>query len=136
MNKKGFTLMELLATITLMGILATLSVVSMDKYINKTKKTIYKDYEKTLKEATTSYLLDNTAYLPQIGDTTGITVTGKTLTDLGYIDDIKDPKDKTLTCNNNSYVTVIRKENVEFNMDLEYKVCLVCSNYKSSSCGG
>ena len=34
------------------------------------------------------------------------------------------------------FLIVKRKDNVGFNMDLEYKICLVCSKYKSSSCGG
>ena len=57
-----------------------------------------------------------------------------TLINEGYLESIKDPKNKSLYCNDNSYVIVTRKNDIDFNMDLEYYICLVCSKYKSSSC--
>ena len=136
MNKKGFTMIELMAAITLLGIMLTLAVVSASKYLNKAKKTMYRDYEDTLKNATTNYFLDHTGLLPEINDARGTKVLATTLIDAGYLENMKDPQNDSLYCNNNSYVIVTRKDNVGFNMDLEYKVCLVCSKYKSSSCGG
>lgn len=135
-NKKGFTLIELLATITMMGILVSMAVVSMVKYIDKAKETVYKDYEETLKDAAASYYLNNTGLLPRAGSSEKATVTATALIDQGYLDDMRDPKNDSLDCNNASYVTVTRNADVDFNMDLEYRVCLVCSKYKSSSCEG
>lgn len=136
MNKKGFTMIELLATITLMGIIATMAVVSYTKYVNTTKKALYRDYEKSLEVAATNYFLNHTGLLPKINDERGTKVLAITLINEGYLENMKDPKNKSFNCNNNSYVIVTRKNNVDFNMDLKYKVCLVCSKYKSSSCGG
>ena len=136
MNKKGFTMIELMATITLLGIMLTLAVVSVSKQFNKARNTAYKDYEKTLEGAATNYILNHTGLLPKINDPNGTKVLATTLVNEGYLENMKDPKNNSLYCNNNSYVIVIRKNNVGFNMDLEYKVCLVCSKYKSSSCGG
>lgn len=136
MNKKGFTMIELMAAITLLGIMSTLAVVSVSKYLNKSKKTVYRDYEDTLKNATTNYFLDHTGLLPEINDASGTKVLATTLINEDYLENMKDPTNKSFNCNNNSYVIVTRKDNVGFNMDLEYRVCLVCSKYKSSSCGG
>lgn len=136
MNKKGFTMIELMAAITLLGIMSTLAVVSVSKYLNKSKKTVYRDYEDTLKNATTNYFLDHTGLLPEINDVSGTKVLATTLINEDYLENMKDPTNKSFNCNNNSYVIVTRKDNVGFNMDLEYRVCLVCSKYKSSSCGG
>lgn len=136
MNKKGFTMIELMAAITLLGIMSTLAVVSVSKYLNKSKKTVYRDYEDTLKNATTNYFLDHTGLLPEINDARGTKVLATTLINEDYLENMKDPTNKSFNCNNNSYVIVTRKDNVGFNMDLEYRVCLVCSKYKSSSCGG
>ncbi len=136
MNKKGFTMIELMATITLLGIMLTLAVVSVSKYLSKARNTVYRDYEDTLKNATTNYFLNHTGLLPEINDANGTKVLATTLIDEGYLENMKDPKNNSFNCNNNSYVIVTRKDNVGFNMDLEYKVCLVCSKYKSSSCGG
>ena len=71
MNKKGFTMIELLATITLMGIIATMAVVSYTKYVNTTKKALYRDYEKSLEVAATDYFLNHTGLLPKINDERG-----------------------------------------------------------------
>ena len=136
MNKKGFTMIELMAAITLLGIMSTLAVVSVSKYLNKSKKTVYRDYEDTLKNATTNYFLDHTGLLPEINDASGTKVLATTLINEDYLENMKDPTNKSFNCNNNSYVIVTRKDNVGFNMDLEYRVCLVCSKYKSISCGG
>lgn len=136
MNKKGFTMIELMAVITLLGIMTTLAVVSVSKYLNKSKKTVYRDYEDTLKNATTNYFLNHTGLLPEINDARGTKVLATTLINEGYLENMKDPQNGSLYCNENSYVIVTRKDNVGFNMDLEYRVCLVCSKYKSSSCEG
>ena len=105
-----------------------MAVVSYTKYVNTTKKALYRDYEKSLEVAATNYFLNHTGLLPKINDERGTKVLAITLINEGYLENMKDP--------NNSYVIVTRKNNVGFNMDLKYKVCLVCSKYKSSSCGG
>ena len=74
--------------------------------------------------------------LPEINDPNGTKVLATTLINEDYLENMKDPTNESFNCNNDSYVIVTRKDNVGFNMDLEYRVCLVCSKYKSSSCGG
>ena len=85
MNKKGFTMIELMATITLLGIMLTLAVVSVSKYLNKARNTAYKDYEKTLEGAATNYFLDHTGLLPEINDPNGTKVLATTLVNEGYL---------------------------------------------------
>lgn len=131
-NKKGFTMIELLATIAIMGVLATIAVVSMSKFINHTKDTTYQEFEETLKDSTANYLLYNTGLIPDVGGS--YKVMASQLTSEGYLDNLTDPQDKTATCNSNSYIIVKRNSDVDFNMDLDYKVCLICSKYKSSTC--
>ena len=41
MNKKGFTLMELLATVVILGIISTIGIVSVNKVLKKS----HKEYE-------------------------------------------------------------------------------------------
>ena len=134
MNKKGFTMIELLSTITLLGILTVMAVVAYTKYVDKVRMTTYKNYEESLKDAATSYFLNHTGLLPQKGSSDGTKVTAKTLIDEGYLENMKDPKNKKGTCNDNSFVRVTRKNDVGFNMDLEYKSCVVCGKYMSNSC--
>ena len=131
-NKKGFTIIELLATITILGVLSTLAVVSMNSVTKHAKNATYQEFEETLKDSTANYLLYNTGLIPDIGGS--YKVMASKLTSEGYLDNLTDPQNKTANCNNNSYVIVKRNSDVDFNMDLDYKVCLVCSKYKSSTC--
>ncbi len=131
-NEKGFTMIELLATITILGVLSTLAVVSMNSVTKHAKNATYQEFEETLKDSTANYLLYNTGLIPDVGGS--YKVMASKLTSEGYLDNLTDPQIKTANCNNNSYVIVKRNSDVDFNMDLEYKVCLVCSKYKSSTC--
>lgn len=131
-NRKGFTIIELLATIAIIGVLSTLAIVSMNSVTKHAKNATYQEFEETLKDSTANYLLYNTGLIPDVGGS--YKVMASKLTSEGYLDNLTDPQNKTANCNNNSYVIVKRNSDVDFNMDLDYKVCLVCSKYKSSSC--
>ncbi len=131
-NEKGFTMIELLATITILGVLSTLAVVSMNSVTKHAKDATYQEFEETLKDSTANYLLYNTGLIPDARGS--YKVMASQLTSEGYLDNLTDPQKKTANCNNSSYVIVKRNSDVDFNMDLEYKVCLVCSKYKSSTC--
>ena len=48
MNKKGFTLVELLATIAILGILSTVTIVSVTKYYEKSKENAVSAFEKNI----------------------------------------------------------------------------------------
>ena len=49
-----------------MGVLSPLAIVSMSKFINHTKDTTYQEFEETLKDSTTNYLLYNTGLIPEM----------------------------------------------------------------------
>lgn len=65
MDRKGFTLVELLATILILGILMGISITAVSKYINKAKTETEEDIVNTVKQATVSYLQDNKSFLPK-----------------------------------------------------------------------
>lgn len=134
MNKKGFTMIELMATITLLGILTVIAVVSYTKYVDRTRENVYKDYEKALEVAATNYFLDHTGLLPEKNDQVGTKVSAKTLIDEGYLESMKNPKNKNETCDDNSFVVVKRKSDVGFNMNLVYRPCISCGKYVSKTC--
>ena len=46
MNKKGFTLVELLATIVILGVLSTIGITSTSKYLTQSRKKSYKIKER------------------------------------------------------------------------------------------
>ena len=59
MNRKGFTLIELIATIVLLGIIASISFVSINAVINKNKNNNCKTLINNIKTAANEYVSDN-----------------------------------------------------------------------------
>ena len=51
MNRKGFSLIEIIAVVIIIGIVAIIVVPSVSDYINKSKDTTFATYEKTMEEA-------------------------------------------------------------------------------------
>lgn len=134
MKNSGFTLVELLSVIVVLAIVMGIAVYSASYVTNKGKEGVYENYEQTLKGAAENYLTDDFAYnnglnFPMVGDTK--TITYETLYNELFIDNLKDPKGGNC---NSSYVKVTRGDDVGINFNLDYKVCLICDNYRSSGC--
>ena len=76
MNKKGFTILELLGAIVILGILSVMAIVGVSNLIQKSKMTDEEQYEKTLKQAAQSYMQSNKNRLPKaIGEQRMVTAT-------------------------------------------------------------
>ena len=131
-NRYGYTMLELLAVIIILGILMTLAYMGVSKYLRQTEDAVYEDFEKNIEVGAENYLLEHTGQIPLEGDS--LVIDASKLVCEGYIESLTDPKDSSKTCNTNSYAIITRKSNVSFNMDIEYKVCLKCSNYESDAC--
>lgn len=131
-NKKGYTILELLAVIMILGILISLAYMGISKYLNRTKEATYKTFEENITSGVTNFLIDHSTYIPRVGESLVVDV--KKLVCEGYIDNIEDPDEATKTCNLESYAIVTRKSDVNFNMDIEYTACLKCSGYESPAC--
>lgn len=123
MNNRGFSLMELLAVIVILGIVMSIAVVSYNAVVSNTETKVYKNYENSMKSGVMMYIIDN-----------GVPASGMiTLEELlldKRVDYFKNPKsnDQCLT----SYVEITKNNND--NTNLSYKVCLICPEYKSSGC--
>ena len=59
MNNKGFTLIELIATIALLGIIAAISFVSISKVLEQSKVNDCNSLVSSIKSATSEYVSDN-----------------------------------------------------------------------------
>ena len=64
-NNKGFSLVELLAAIVIMGILSGIAVVGVTFLLNKAEKEYYKAQESEVIMAAKSYTQDNRSFLPK-----------------------------------------------------------------------
>ena len=63
MNNKGFTLVEVLAVVVILGVLATIMIPTIGSVINQNKEDNYKNMEKTILNATKLYVSDNASLL-------------------------------------------------------------------------
>lgn len=109
-NKKGFTLVEILAVIVLMGILLGFAVPSVINISKKQKANLKEQKIEIIVDAAEEYLKDNKdAYYTLKDDYTlngeyfqsdgeNIYIPIKNLQDKGYVDDISDPESE------NSYI--------------------------------
>ena len=124
MNKKGFTMIELLAVITLLGILTIIAIPSVRTLIEKGKKNYYATQRNQVELAAKEYLKDNPKLLPgEIGGTTEVNL--QDLIDHKYISRVKD-QDKADCDTQATKVKVTRTAKRKY----KYEVILNCPNYK------
>ena len=121
---KGFTLVELLCTIVILGVLITASVVAVTRVINTAKEDEEAVQEQLLIKTCESYIQANREMAPKaIGDVTYISI--KELSDTKYLkEEILDYNGNS--CMNNSYVRVYRLSSDR----LIYTPYLYCGNKK------
>ncbi len=133
-NKKGFTIVELMAVITIIGILSAVAIGGVTQYLNKAKRQDFEILEKNMKTALDNYFIDHSAEVPAIG--ANKKVNAQTLMAEGYLTNLEDPDKSGKNCNlTSSYVTVTRAGRADdFNMTLNYRICVICSKMRSRGC--
>jgi len=139
MKKNAFTLVELLGSLVILGIISTIAVVSYSNYINSSKKKSYQDGEITMRAASESFLTycssslfvnEDCKQVPASGESVDIDLS--TLVKNGFMDPVNDQSADGL-CTGKVTITNHTTDN-NGNYDLEYKICLTCSDYKSQGC--
>ncbi len=123
MNKNGFTLVELLAAIIIVGLLSTVAVVSYTTILNNAHRKAYETYQDTMHAETITYVAN---YPDRI---TWDNNTARVLLSNLYIEPINNPKDSNDLCTG-SYVD-LTKTQVGNVLSVTYNVCLVCNDYNS-----
>ena len=122
-------------------------MIAYSSYYDKSKQKVYENYEDAMKEAAMTYIID-TGDMPTsttklklplkflVGDDT---YNGR-VADPPYLDKFKSPRGKSDTCPS-SYIEVSLKPKqttddgkVDYNKSFNFKICLICQEYKSSGC--
>ena len=121
MNNKGFTLVELLATIAILGILIGIGTMVVNNITDNTKINYYKSEENTLAIAGNEYFNDNRDDKP-IDDYNFVDL--KTLQEHEYLEELKTHDGKEL-CSEESGVYIYNDNGTS------YETCLICGDYRS-----
>lgn len=102
--KKGFTLIEILGVVIILGIIAAIIYPTVNNVINDSKEKAYEDQKLQIVKAAKSYIVDNIDELPEVtcSGTTPTLATGDSYPEItvselisaGYIevDEVQDPR--------------------------------------------
>ena len=123
MNRNGFTLVELLATIVIIALLSGIATVAYTALIGQGADTVFKSYEDTM-HAEAAYKL--TMHYDEVTFTSG--KARLSLDDL-KVDPINNPKNSNDKCLS-SYVDVTKSQ-VGNVTSIHYTVCLICNDYNA-----
>ena len=129
MKNRGFTLVEMLVVLVILGLLVVIGIFTVNNIQKNAEENYYRSMESTLKIAGNDYFNDNREDLP-IDDYNVVKI--DRLIEHNYIEQLKT-YDKKENCNPESGVYI-------YNTDTgnEYEVCLICGEYKSNGpfCNG
>ena len=118
-NNKGFTLIEIIGVVIILGILAIIAVPYITKNMENFRDDYYVNIENTLLSSGQEFYTDNRKYVPtKFLESSKVTI--GTLESENYIDEVLDYEGNS--CNKDSYVIIIKKSKTEY----DYHLCLVC----------
>ena len=119
-NRKGFTLIEIIAAVIILGIISIVAVVTYTSSMREFRDSYYTSLERTLVESGKEFFEDNRNYRPA-SVFTAQKVPISILESKSYIDDITDYNGDR--CDRSSYVIAIKAAK----NDYIYHACLACS---------
>lgn len=143
-NQKGFTLVELMGVILILGIVLLIAVPAVTKFLGKSKDQYYETTIDNIESATEEFLMDYDELVPPTKDGGIVYETSvtefylKNLVDLKYLDSVEDPNTHA-SCDEESYVVVTNTgydaqyssdgESLQgANQNLQIDVCLKCGD--------
>ena len=116
-NNKGFTLIEMLGTIVVLGILSTIAVLSVTKILNNSKQKAYETMSQSIYEAAMNCLIEGKC------TANSTEIYSATLQSDGYLDTLKNPISSKDNCTGLVIVTSTGSGDYK---DYEYEVKLKC----------
>ena len=150
MNNKGFTLVELLATMVVLALIFGIVIVNVQNFLTSTQDKVFTRYEETMQTAAIEYIVDTgdlpTTSIPVCVKLSTLTKGDPTKKEAAYLDPFENPGNSNDDCMANSFVYVEvdpdsanrnrtdDSGHTDNNKKYTYKVCLSCDNYKSEDC--
>jgi len=118
-NNKGFTMVELLVVVVILGVIATIAIAGIRGVLNRTKESYLDNQNKMVVLAGKTYYSDHRSKLPKvIGPIHEVSL--QTLIDLKYIDPVKDANGKECVISDEGkeskvYVQKVSEEEYKYN---------------------
>ncbi len=99
-TKNGFTLLELLGVILLLGIIATMVILLSNRMLGKSKESLYQTQIETITDAAKKWTIPNNGVLPMDQNDEAYNLPLSKLSEDGYIDsdELIDPRDNKKMC--------------------------------------
>ncbi len=117
-NNKGFTLIEIIASVTILGIISVISIVAYSNYLKQTKQKSYNTMAKSAASAAGEYVMDNMGVE---------SVTLEELVEKQYLEPPMDPENKDEKCTGKVDITYVH--NVTGLEEETYDVTICCALY-------
>lgn len=92
--KKGFTLVEMMGVIVLLAIVGMIVFPEVNKVIKNSREKLYDEQIGNLIKVTKEYVLYNTELLPEVGQTSCISLDDLKVSGRISSDDVIDPRDR------------------------------------------
>lgn len=112
--KKGFTLVEIMAVILILGVILVIAIPTFNKVVEESKNKLYKNLNETVVKTTKTYATEN-AFLMPTEEGESVEVTVNELISTGYLKELKNPGDKEDTCNGYVIITRLADEQYAYN---------------------
>lgn len=120
-NSRGFSLVELLGTIVILGILSSIAIVALSRYQMQAANQAFDTMSKDAASAAEEYFMDH-----MNRDSVDI----KTLVDEEYLSDTIDPRNKSTSCSGTVTKTSYAKSGNSLET-INLQVNLECTNFNS-----
>ena len=129
MKNKGFTLIEILAVIVLLGIIALISYPSVKKWIDESKQALYKEQIELIEDSLRNYASNNLLSLPE--EDAVITFALGQIKESGNMQiEVKNPKNNK--CFSNESLLTITRRNKSYIYDIKDLIDVKCEEIEDA----